>query len=269
MRLVTSFVLATLVCGSTASADYVLTSETRDLRSDRSEVMTTLTYLGKDQFALDSRSAEGEHTTTIYDAAQNVIYHVDHDSKSYVRIDQETLERIGAQMNTAMEQMKEQMAQMPEAQRKQVEQMMQSMGGVGDTGHTVEWTVKETNEKQTLAGHGCRRYELLADGEKRSDVWATPWMEAGMPKESFDVLRKFATFFQQIAASNPMLARAMESQGGALQGLDRVDGFPVRVVDYDDGMQTLETTTTSYEKRKVDDSMYQVPAGYEQKAFDE
>jgi hypothetical protein len=266
MRLVTILVLATLVCGGTASADTILTNETRDLRSDPPEVMTTQLYLGADRFAADSRSAEGEHTTTIYDASQNVLYHVDHDSKSYVRIDQEMLDQLGTQMNAAMQQMKDQMAQMPEAQRKQVEQMMQSMGG---TGHKVDWTVKETGEKQTVAGYGCQRYELLADGKKESDVWASTWKDAGVPKESFDVLRKFAAFFEEIAGSNPLFAQAMESQGGALQGLDRIDGFPVKVIDYDDGKASLETTTKSYEQKKVADATYHVPAGYTQKAFDE
>jgi hypothetical protein len=266
MRLVLLFVLATLVGGSTASADYVLSNETRDLRSDPPEVTTTLLYLGKDKFAADSRSAEGEHTTTIYDAAENVIYHVEHDSKSYMRIDQATLDQVGTRMNDAMQQMREQMAQMPEAQRKQVEQMMQSMGG---DAHQVEWTVKDTGDKETLAGHGCRRYELLADGEKQSDVWAAPWKDAGLPKESFEVLRKFSTFFQNMASANPLFARAMKSQGGALQGLDRIEGFPVRVVDYDDGKVSTETTTKSYEEKKVDPSMYQVPAGYTRKGFDE
>ena len=74
---------------------------------------------------------------------------------------------------------------------------------------------------------------------------------------------------EEISASVPVFAKAMEEQGGVMPGLEKIDGFPVRVVDFEGSEPTHETTFTSFEEKKIDASFYKVPADYTEKKFGE
>jgi hypothetical protein len=49
--------------------------------------------------------------------------------------------------------------------------------------------------------------------------------------------------------------------------MDRVDGFPVRIRQFEDGMLASESTLEAVDGKKVDAATFEVPAGYEQKEF--
>ena len=267
MRFLTAVFFALLLSASTATADYVLTAESRDLDSDPPTIDTMVLYLAKDKLATENDVGTEDASKSIFDATEKVIWHIEPGTKSYVRLDEASMRAIGSQMDAAMQQMREQMAQMPEEQRQQMEQMMKGMMG-GDTQKTT-WTVQETPKKQDIQGRSCRRYDVLANGVKQSEIWAASWKDAGISKDSFEILRTWGSFMEEIAASVPTFAKALEEQGGMMPGLDKIDGFPVRVVDFEGEEPIRETTFKTIEEKKVDASFYEVPAGYTEKTFGE
>jgi hypothetical protein len=267
MRFLTAVLFALLVSTGTAMADYVLQAESRDLQADPPETDHMVLYLGKDKLATENAPGTGDASKSIYDATEKVIWHVESASKSYMRIDEASMRQIGSQMDAAMQQMREQMEKMPEEERQHMEQMMKGVMG-GEVKKTT-WTVEETSEKQDILGRSCKRYDVFANGVKQSEIWAAGWKEAGVPKESFDILRNFASFMEQIASSVPAFAKAMQEQGGVMPGLEKIDGFPVRVVDFEGSEPTQETTFTSVEQKKIDASFYKVPADYTEKKLGE
>jgi hypothetical protein len=263
MRSLTLLAIATLgICG-TASADLVLTAESRDLSAQPPETETARICLAAHQLAAESRPAQGERSTTIFDAGRKVVWHVEHSSKSYVELDEQAIRDLGASLDSAMQELRKQLAQMTDEQRKQAEQMMQAMPGAPPP--KVAWTVQETAERQTILGRSCRRYDLLANGKKRSEVWAATWKDAGVGREALGVLRDFAAFFDTIAATSPTLAEALSQEGGILKGLDKIDAFPLRVVEFENSKPVHETMFTSFEEKPVDASTYIVPKGYTHK----
>jgi hypothetical protein len=157
---------------------------------------------------------------------------------------------------------------MPPEQRKQVEEMMKSqMPGMDAPKHTLD--VVATGKKETIMGKSCTSYEVLVDGEKISEVWATSWKEAGVPKESLSMLYALTAFFEDLASSNPMLGEALQSEGGFMQGLDRIDGFPLRIVDFEAGEPVSESLVKSMSSEAIAPEVFEVPAGYRKKSFDE
>lgn len=48
-------------------------------------------------------------------------------------------------------------------------------------------------------------------------------------------------FFESLASTSPMLGEALEAEGGFMKGLDQIDGFPLRFLDYDEGQPRSET----------------------------
>jgi len=268
MRFLTVVLFALLVSAGTALADHVLQAESRDLQADPPEIDHMVLYLGKGKLATENATGTEEASKSIYDATEKVIWHVEPATKSYMRIDEASMRQIGSQMDAAMKQMQEQMEKMPEEQRQQMEQMMKGVMGGGEVEKTT-WTVEPSNEKKDIQGRSCKRYDVLANGVKQSEIWATSWKEAGVPKESFDVLRDFASFMEEIAASIPAFAKAMQEQGGVMPGLEKIDGFPIRVVDFEGSEPTQETTFTSVEEKKIDAAFYKVPADYTEKKLGE
>lgn len=253
---------------SAVFADLTLQLETRDLGVETPEVETSTLFLTEDKFAADDVEPDGTSTKTIFDRESNTMWYVEHDSKSYMTMDEQGMRAMAAQFEAAMQQMQKQLESMPPEQRQQMEEMMKSqMPGMDAKKHTLD--VVATGKKETVLGKACTSYEVRVDGEKISEVWATSWKDAGVPKESLSMLYALTDFFEDLATSNPLLGDALAAEGGFLQGLDRIDGFPLRIVDFEEGEPSSETLMKSVSRESIDAAIFEVPAGYRQKSFDD
>jgi hypothetical protein len=253
---------ATTLAATAARADVVLTVESRDLSEDPPRVDTQEIFMTADKLRTGDTDGEGRHFTMIYRGDRNVVWHLDDDEKTWLELDEAALAGLGAQVNQAMEQMKEALAQMPEEQRRQAEAMMkQHMPGAAPSGERVV-EVRKTEARERIEGRDCVRHDVLVNGVKHSEVWAASWSDAGIPKDSFDVFKRMAAFYQKLFDANPFLRQAA-GDAGLFDGADQVDGFPVLVRTFEDGKPTQEMRFQKAESRRIDAARFEVPAGYE------
>jgi hypothetical protein len=179
---------------------------------------------------VDVDTGEPENSM-IFQADQELIYMVDHDSREYLRMDKETMAKFASRMNEAMRQMEEQLAQMPEAQRKIMEDMMKKNMPQAEGDLSVE--VKSMGTEGDY-----QKYEVWVGGEKMSEVWATSPEEVGIPANSLEVFTKMSAFYEElmeVLASNPFFQSAGKNP---FPGFAKMQGFPVRTLDVESGSET-------------------------------
>lgn len=269
--------LVLLACGS-ARADLVVTVQRKSLRTDPPVVEMQQIKMTRDKLTTTVSERAGSSTQIIFRGDQGLVWALDTKTRTYMEIDKATMQSAGDQMSAAMKQVQEQLAKLPPEQRAMAEKMMQGQvpgmagapgaaGGPGASaapgGATPALEVKATGEKRTIQGYACTRYDVFWNGKKMSESWVAPWSEAKVKKEDLEALRSMAGFFEDLVESNPML-RGM-SENSTYRGADRMEGFPVLVRRYDGDKVVEETMLENLERKSVEASAFEVPAGFSKK----
>ena len=101
-----------------------------DDQSGSEQTSTVTAFVADGNLKLEiNDERKNDHSEMIFHAARKEMVVVNHDDKSYMVLDQETLEAIGGQIDSAMREVKEALAEVPEDQRAMVEKMMQEQLG--------------------------------------------------------------------------------------------------------------------------------------------
>ena len=164
------------------------------------------------------------------------------------------MERVGAQVQAAMQMMDAQMAQMPPAQRAQMEAMMRGRGMPSMAAATKPEYRKGGTSK---AGRWtCDVYEAYANGEKTGEVCTVGAAAIGFGAADFDIANQLAGFF----------AKMLPQAGAQIQGFGTADkqgyvGFPVKSVMTVNGQQVTSELLDAT-KQNFPDTLFTVPAGY-------
>ena len=236
-----------------ASAGVYVEMADHDIKADRTTLAQKIyVQSGNGRFV----DAEG-HTTLI---RNGTFYIIDDADKSFIMFDKATMEQLAKKISAAMEKMKEQLAQLPPEQRAQMEQMMPGMAG-GDRKWIVE--AVDTGKSDKVDGRACRLWDIKRDGELDDQICVVPY--TALPgKENFQAMfANFATVFEEMAKSVPMLAGMMTNEFSAQA---KVNGFPVRTRGYDNGtLGDDEQLMKVWREEAIPASMFEIPAGYKQK----
>ncbi len=197
------------------------------------------------------------------DGKQEVVI-IDHPSKTYMVMDEESVKRLeqqmGAaqqQMNAAMAQMQKQMENMSEEQRAQMQQMMGQHMQSGVAKNPAKTTVKQQGE-DTVAGVTCMKLMVLVDDKPSGDVCVARAGVLGVDTKDYmamvsatDAVRKF---MQRVSGKSDNEAVSMN--------LRAMKGIPVRMRDLVDGdISTLKSRSSA----QLDAAIFRVPGGYQKR----
>ena len=190
---------------------------------------------GEDWLRIDTNvdvDTNQPENSMLFKADTNRIYMVDHDLKEYIRLDQETMQKIADQMNKMMKQMEERLENMPEAQRNIMKDMWEK-NKPQSPGEGLAVDVRHMGMDGDY-----QKYELWVGDDKMSEVWAAPPEKVGIPANSLVVFRKMSAFYEDLMkslASNPYFS----SMGtNPFPGFAQMNGFPVRTRDVEAGTET-------------------------------
>jgi len=196
---------------------------------------------------------------------------VDHGEKTYMVIDSAAAERMGGQVQEAMQGLEKQLGQLDPKQREMVEQMMKKgIGGMAIPGAaepppkpTKEY--RNTGETATQAGYPCVKYEVLEDGQMIQELWVTDWDNVKGATEGRKVFEDMASFYAEImAAFKQSSGMATGFLGGenALESFGKLNGFPVVTRDFRGSELQSETVLQSVTERDLDPDAFEPPKGY-------
>lgn len=191
----------------------------------------------------------------------SVLYVIDDKRKTYSELDKATMKQASDQAGAAMKQMQEQLKNMPPEQRAQMEKMlganMPGMSGKKDT-----YEVKDTGKSETSEGRKCRVWNLLKNGVVNEELCVVPF--SSLPgKEDFE------KSFKELAEAAIGMAGNLPGAGDSIKARNSINGFPVRVRQFDDAGKPrgTETVLTKWLEESLPGSTFEIPAGYTKKAL--
>ena len=130
---------------------------------------------------------------------------------------------------------------MDPAQAEKAQEMIKQMFG--------DMKVVPTNEKKTIAGYECRKYDVDFMMVK-TEYWTSKQVKG------YQELKEASKKMQQAFAQNPILKNT-----NIMGMMDSLDGFPVEIVNHMMGGSSV-TTLKKVEQKKLSPSLFKVPAGY-------
>lgn len=217
---------------------------------------------GSDRLRIDMQvdPATGSASKSmLFDANAETIYSLNHSSRNYVRLDKATMQAMAGQMNQAMRQMQEQLAKMPKEQREMMERMMK-----GKMPPSAQPAKLESEIRGPETDGEFQKYEVWAGSKKRVEMWTKDFDDLGIPPTAFDVFKKMATLFEELAsaaAQNPMFQSMTDN---AFSSISKIEGFPVRSLQVDSGVETRFSDVTT---ESLPAGLFEVPAEYTPQAI--
>jgi Domain of unknown function (DUF4412) len=192
---------------------------------------------------------------------------IDHEEKEYYVIDEAAMERIGTQMNSAMQQMQQALEEMPPEQRAMAEQMMKQHLPA-QAKKPAPLKVNRTGATDTINGFDCEYYEVQQNGAKVRELCMAGWDDIDGGREAADSMIAMAAFFEKMAEqfSSGSGMDVMGEQRDLFRHMQELDGYPVLSREFDeDGSLESESRLKSAKSADIDPALFNPPQGYQQK----
>jgi hypothetical protein len=202
----------------------------------------------------------GQPGYVLYDKSRNLAIYVDTDSKTYIEVDQPTLEKYTGMVST----MRQQLQMLPPAQRALLAQHMEHLMGTSqDSGfpdlgqlHSV------ARGTRVIAGFHCQLHLLRNQQQAVGDICLSTAAEAGVPPADFATLMAMMDFMRQAAGMAQELAGGVtESTYLLLSGLR---GVPIAARDYRSRQQF---TVASVSSQALDTGLFNGYRDYRRKSL--
>lgn len=247
--------LVLLLAAGHAQAGTVLKTLNRDLTNDRETVSTTYAQQG------NLRVDTGSNSGTVVIFKDSTLYTLDPQQKTYMMVDQATMQRIVEQLGPALKKMQDLMAAMPPEQRAQLEK---TLGAAGTGGKPVVEKVRKTGRTDKVAGYACSYSEVLRDDVLSSEACVVAPDKLKGSQELIDASARVAAFLKPITAGLdvPMLRQVAARQ---IENYAQLGGIPVRARRFDAGKPAFETTLQSLATEPLPATLFEIPAGYTRK----
>ncbi len=225
-------------------------------------------------------SKERKGGAMIYRGDRREMIVVDDENKAYMVFDEGTIEEMGRKMEEArdmaknMQIPKEVLDRMPKKQREEMEKMMKGrLGGMPGMDETERprREYRKKDERATMEGYPCVRYEVFVDDEKVQELWVTEWDNVEGGEELRAAFEDMADFFEKMMAS---LGEGLFGDKGffgadndPLGGFMEVEGFPVVTRDFEGGDLESEAVLKSARRRTLDSAAFEPPSGYKRRSM--
>jgi len=238
-----------------AAAGVVIQQEQREPGGETPLVQTTM-YIDAGRLRIEVRSAEGEHTITIFDESKQVLWVIDRVAGTYYEMTAAKMAEMKKRMDEARKTMEAQLAQMPPERRKMIEEMMkQQMGGASDM------TVREMGRGEKIGSFTCIHYEQLAGGKRSGEVWTASPDQLQLAEAEYKTFQALGRFLEPLGQSAP-------GGAGFVPASRYIEGFPVRSLTYDGGQAVAEEKVTRAERRALEPGLFTLPPGLEKTEMD-
>lgn len=258
--------LLVLVSGP-ALAGVVFEFELVDVSDPAAEPDRINTALDGERIRMDVKGPRGANADMIFRGDRNEMLAVDHDTGTYVLIDEAAIAQISAQLSQLESQLKDMLKDVPPEQRAEVEGMLTQGQSSGDDGEPVT-EIRPTGNSGEKNGYASREFELLRDGRHEKTFWVTDWDNIEGGREAAKAFESMADFVQELQDAMPDFAKSPAVGTNAYEHLEELGGFPVVTIDYaTDGTVTGESHLKRSRIETLADSEFEAPASYAQKTL--
>lgn len=215
-------------------------------------VMVTSGKVRMEQGAMDD-------TVLLYHQSNNTFYAIQPSQKSYMELDPvkaaEMMDQASQMQQQMMAQLQERMKDLPEEQKAQMMEMMkrsgQPMPGIPEEPVRYE----SRGGSDSVGQFSCSWVDAYQGDRKVRELCLADPDSMGMPSGDKDTM---------MAMQNAMMVLAKRLGSAGMFQDNMPDGFPVHVRHYSaGGLVSSEQQVQGVTNDGLDDSLFEVPAGYE------
>ncbi|MEE8348233.1 MAG: DUF4412 domain-containing protein [Acidobacteriota bacterium] len=243
-------------------AGVVVEMVSRDLRSNQ-ESPPDKTYLQNDRLRIEPHINDGSPATAMI-FRDNTLFILTQKDRTYIKMNEQTMGQLGAQINSAMKQMQEQLANLPPEQRAMMEQMMKGQmpdGLATGRANSIPSLRIVPAGTERVEPYSCDKYEVYQGQEKTQEICVVPVQQVAALGEVMDTFRIMARFTRKMVESTGLGSLASMTRN-PFQILDEIDGFPVLTRYFQKGQPTHEVRFKAITQQDLSDDLFSVPTGY-------
>ncbi|HEX9725363.1 MAG TPA: DUF4412 domain-containing protein [Vicinamibacteria bacterium] len=274
------FALCLLSFGGIAQAGAVFRVTVENYAEDNQffeggESYVTVTKIEGNRMRSDTQGENGEMATTvIFLGETDEMYMIDHEEKSYIVMDRESMEALGKQMSEVMQQMQAALAQIPPEQREMMERMMKDkMAADPNYKPPSPPVVRSTGESGSVNGIACEWKEVTRDDVLSERACVCDQSEIVGGHEMVAIaheMKDFAEALREMANS----VSSMPAFGGGTMGdfalamTPELGGFSLISEDFDgEGKLMRRSTFQSADQVSIPDEEFTPPSGYKRQTM--
>ncbi|MCP3962006.1 MAG: hypothetical protein GY719_29540 [bacterium] len=208
---------------------------------------------------------KGKQGEMIFRGDRREMVVVDHENRTYHKIDEATIGQIAGQLSEAERMMADALKNVPEDKRAMMEQMMKQKmpPGAQAAPQRPKNELKKTSERADRNGYPCVKYEVQRDGRKVRELWVTDWSNVEGGSDVVDAFEDMADFFSEMMDSIPSFGGQGPGGDPAFEHMKEIGGFPVVTREFDDdGSLEGETFLRSSKRQTIDPDAFEPPSGY-------
>ncbi|MEM7587974.1 MAG: hypothetical protein AAF560_31585 [Acidobacteriota bacterium] len=201
----------------------------------------------------------------IYQGSIPELIFIDHDTLIFMRIEQETVDRISSHADVALRHSRAALTKLPPEQRAAVEKMLEQNLAQSAGPKRLQSRLRKTEEEARLHGYPCVKYEVRQRLRTIREVWVTDWSNIEGGDQGRDSFERTATFFSQMVTSIQELGQGKAPlEEFAFELLAEMDGFPVviRELNPQDGSLERKLTLLAARTESLDRDRFGLPEGY-------
>ena len=198
------------------------------------------------------RSNNSRGTWMLYKASQKTLYVVQPARKTYIRVDPQTIKRLGKRIAEARKRYRAALKKMPPKERARIEKSMGPL--LRDPSGRKPLTLHTGGSSGSVAGFACRSGEILQGGHVLQRLCIASPRALGMGAKEYAALKGLYG----------LMAKLGEATGfgpGPMPDLGRLNGVPIRLRS-SGGNQSQRLTAVSH--KALPDSLFTLPPGYSQ-----
>ncbi len=252
MKQIIITVVVILVLVSVSLAGIIMTTQYQDLKNEKSQPMSQITYLGKDMIRMDMKTDKTD-MSTIFLGEKELFWMIDHKKKSYTEMTKEDLEKIQKAAEQVMTTMDEALKNLPPAMQEKMKNMMQPKE---EKKSEVIYKKIASNEK--VNQWVCDKYEGKRDDTKEMEVWTTDWKKLGFKQEDLSGFDQIGNFFKSMMKNTSWFYKV----GTDEKAENMYIGFPVKSITFDKAKPASQFEIQSIKQEELKETVFQVPSGY-------
>ncbi|MCX7553230.1 hypothetical protein OS175_05025 [Marinicella sp. S1101] len=239
-------ILTTALLSGAAMADSTLTYNNADGQEQSKMYLTD---------GMAKMTSDAEYSTSlIFDAKDNSFTIINHQDKSYMVFGEKEIAALSDVSAMIDKMVEEQLAQMPESQRAQMRGMIKSMMQKQMPKQAAAPTYELSGENKSYNGFDCQEAVKLVNGKKSGSFCVADYQDLGVDTDEYAGLSQFMK-----------TAEKMASQFGQDQSMNFESLGKKLPVYYN--MEDQKGYLTDVDNSDLDDSVFQVPAGYKQESL--
>ena len=251
---------------SPLEAGVVMSLRTTDFSQPSLYVEATRMVVDAGMLKMDITTPQGagrNHTLIFRNEESPSMTVVDHREESFSVIDRASMAALGVEIQILRQATARRMESLPPEQRTVVQRMLESQYGKSrnETLRTPD-TVVKTNDRKSVNGLPCIKYEVYKSGKKLREVWVTPSTAVLGGESALVLLREMSEFFATLADSIGGSAPGFQLDQNPFEDLQRMQGFPVLTRNFAGGRVKTEIALHAVEEQQISPAEFEPPQGY-------